>query len=183
MFDPDAATVDASWGYGYESADGTDGGGVRITLPWRGLDQHGSIQLDFAYDEHLPDPRSFVAVPRADGGDPTVVWSASRELSLFWKVLWLAVDQANDGRVAGKDLYDAVLLGELDGVRLPDRLRRRVLRAVPDPDAVRDWTVDWAGVSEHAAGKPQAWLDRLVKVLRGSAGRAPDAPGPGRHLG
>lgn len=137
VFDPDAATVDATWGYAYESADGADSGRVRITLPWRTADECGSIQLDFAYDERLPDPPIFTAVPRGDGGPPTVVWSASRELSLAWKVQWLAADQASDGHVAGKDLYDAVLLAELDGMRLPDRLRRTLLRPVPDPDAVR----------------------------------------------
>jgi hypothetical protein len=101
-----------------------------------------------------------VAVPRVGGGPPTVVRSASRELSLAWKVQWLAADQAGAARVAGKDLYDAVLLAELDGVRLPPRLRRRVLRDVPDPDAVRGWAVDWAG-----PGDPRAWLDRLAMAL------------------
>lgn len=176
-FDPDAATVDATWGYAYGPADGAEGGGVRITLPWRTSGERGSTQLDFAYDEPLPDPPISTAVPRSDGGPPTVVWSASRELSLTWKLQWLAADQANDGRVAGKDLYDAVLLAELDGVRLPDRLRRRVLRAVPSPDAVRDWAVDWAGVSVHAAGDPPDWLDRLAQALR----RIHEAPPSATH--
>ena len=35
VFDPDKATVDATWGYAYETDDGA-GGGARITLPWRG---------------------------------------------------------------------------------------------------------------------------------------------------
>jgi hypothetical protein len=166
VFDPDVATVDATWDYTYEPTDGSEGGGVRITLPWRSVDEHGSIQLDFAYDEQLPDPPIFAVVPRGDGGPPMVVRSASRELSLAWKVQWLAADQAGNGRVAGKDLYDAVLLAELDGVRLPDRLRRRVLRAVPNPDAVRDWAVNWAEVSVHAAGDPRNWLDRLATALQ-----------------
>jgi hypothetical protein len=162
VLDPDAATVDATWGYTYEAVDGQDGGGVRITLPWRGDDgERGSVQLDFAYDERLPEPPAFAAVPRADGGPPTVVRSASRELSLAWKVQWLAADQATEARAAGKDLYDAVLLAELDGVRLPPRLRRRVLRDVPDPEAVRGWAVDWAGPDD-----PRVWLDRLAVALR-----------------
>ncbi|HEY0700569.1 MAG TPA: nucleotidyl transferase AbiEii/AbiGii toxin family protein [Micromonospora sp.] len=166
VFDPDAATVDATWGYAYESADGAGGGGVRITLPWHTSGERGDIQLDFAYDEQLPDPPTFVAVPRGDGGPPTVVWSASRELSLTWKVQWLATDRTRDGRVAGKDLYDAVLLAELAGTWLPDRLRRRVLRSVSDPDAVRGWAVDWTGLAGHVTGGPREWLDRLAEALR-----------------
>ncbi len=95
-----------------------------------------------------------------------MVWSASRELSLAWKLQWLAADHAGDGRVAGKDLYDAVLLAELAGLRLPQRLRRLAWRSVPDPDAVREWEVDWAGVAEHAPGDRQDWLDRLARALR-----------------
>ena len=102
-------------------------------------------------------------MPRDDGGPATVVWSASREMSLVWKVRWLAADRASDGQVAGKDVYDAVLLAELDGVRLPDRLRRAVLRAIPNPDSVRDWAVDWTGV---AVSEPEQWLDRLAAALR-----------------
>ena len=128
--------------------------------------EHSSIQLDFAYDERLPDPPVFVAVPRGDGEAPVVVRSASRELSLAWKAQWISAGQARDGRVAGKDLYDAVLLAELDGMRLSDRLRRMVLRAVPDPSAVRDWDVDWSGVGRHASGDPRDWLDRLAQALR-----------------
>ncbi len=164
VFDATAATVDATWGYSYQSADGD--GGVRVTLPWRAGDERGSVQLDFAYDEQLPDPPVFTAVPRSDGSPPTVVWSASRELSLAWKLQWLAADHAGDGRVAGKDLYDAVLLAELAGLRLPQRLRRLAWRSVPDPDAVREWEVDWAGVAEHVPGDRQDWLDRLARALR-----------------
>jgi hypothetical protein len=157
QFDPDKAIVDATWGYAYQSV---DGGGARLTVPWRTADEQGSVQLDFAFDERLPDAPVFAAVPRADGGDPTVVWSASRELSLAWKVQWMAADRESDGRVAGKDLYDAVLLAELDGVRLPDRLRRMVIRAVPDPAAVRQWEVDWSGADD-----PRDWLARLATAL------------------
>jgi hypothetical protein len=156
-FDPEAAQVDANWSYAYES----DGGGVRVTLPWRDGDERGSVQLDFAYDEELPCPPTFAAVPRADGGPPTVVWSATRELSLAWKVRWLSADRASEGRVAGKDLYDAVLLAELDGLRLPGRLRREIRQAIPDPDGVREWAVDW-----DLAGDPRDWLERLARALR-----------------
>jgi hypothetical protein len=171
ILDADAATIDATWGYAYQSADGSDWGGVRITLPWRGVDEHGTVQLDFAYDEQLPEPPTFAVVPRTDGGPPSVVWSASRELSLAWKLQWLAADRANHGSVAGKDLYDAVLLAELDGIRLSDRLRRDVVRAVPDPETVRDWAVDWTDLSAHTNGPPSGWLDRLATALASHAPR------------
>jgi hypothetical protein len=159
VFDPGDAIVDATWGYAYNSVEGD--GGVRVSLPWRRGDEHGSVQLDFAYDERLPEPPVFAAVPRAAGGGPTVVWSAGPELSLVWKVQWMADDVVSEGRVAGKDLYDAVLLAELDRLKLPDRLRRMVSRAVPDPSVVRGWEVDW-----HARDDPRDWLDRLALALR-----------------
>jgi Nucleotidyl transferase AbiEii toxin, Type IV TA system len=166
VFDPEAAAVDATWGYDYgRDSTSPGGGGVRVTLPWRSPDEAGSIQLDFAYDERLPAPPVFVAVPRVNGGTATVVRSVSRELSLAWKLQWMATDLTRDGRVAGKDLYDAVLLAELPRLRLPDRLRRIMLRAVPSPQAVAGWEVDWSAVSRHATRDPQAWLDRLARAL------------------
>ncbi|GAA3758620.1 hypothetical protein GCM10022225_50030 [Plantactinospora mayteni] len=182
--DPDAITEDNTWGYSYDSGyrevAEEGGGGCRLVVPWRVGDAlAGTVQLDFAYDEWLPEPPRLLAVPRQDETDPpTVVWAATPELSLAWKLQWLCTDQATDGLSAGKDLYDAVLLAELPDVRLSARLLRTLLRRIPDPDllrpaAVRGWTVDWSALpSGHppAGADPAPWRDRLAVAL------APDLP-------
>lgn len=77
--------------------------GRRLVLPWSapGL-PGGQVQLDFVFNEHLPAaPERFdVAGARLLGAAP--------ELSLAWKLVWLATDMYPHG----KDLYDAVLLAE-----------------------------------------------------------------------
>ncbi|MEU7820277.1 nucleotidyl transferase AbiEii/AbiGii toxin family protein [Catellatospora sp. NPDC049133] len=167
-FDADRAEIDHGWTYAYDGEE--DGaGGTRLLLPWR-LDEtvHGLLQLDFSYDERLPEPPVLTAIPRSGGGPPTAVWTAGPELSLAWKLHWLHHDQAADGTSAGKDLYDAVLLAERDGARLSGRLRRELSRRVSDPDAyhpdrVRSWRVDWPGDLGGPSAGP--WLERLITAL------------------
>ncbi|AVT34270.1 hypothetical protein C6361_07905 [Plantactinospora sp. BC1] len=180
--DPAGIVEDSTWGYSYDSdyRAGEGGGGSRLVVPWRAGDAlAGTVQLDFAYDERLPEPPRLLAVPRQDGTDPpTVVWAATPQLSLAWKLQWLCTDQATDGHCTGKDLYDAVLLAELPGVRLPARLLRTLLRRIPDPEllrpaAVRGWAVDWSDLSDGhppAGTDPTPWLDRLAVAL------TPDLP-------
>lgn len=163
LFDAESAVEDHAWVYAYDDEDGA--GGTRLLLPWRVDDTvHGTLQLDFSYDERLPEAPVITAIPRADGGPPTPAWTASPQLSLAWKLQWLHADQAGGGSSAGKDLYDAVLLAERDRRRLPDALRRSLLRAVSDPDAfhpdrVRSWRIDWRDA------EPAPWLERLVAAL------------------
>ncbi|MEU1312099.1 nucleotidyl transferase AbiEii/AbiGii toxin family protein [Streptomyces cinnamoneus] len=101
--------------------------GRRLVLPWTapadGPDAlpSGSVQLDFVFNETLPAPSVRTAIPRHDGGEPTVLMTAGPELSLAWKLLWLMTDMHPEA----KDLYDAVLLAE--NCRLPYELLRRVL--------------------------------------------------------
>lgn len=159
--DADAATFATDWSYAYSSTYGK--GGARILLPWTAADgSGGTVQLDFAYDETLPEPAVLSAVPRADGGTPNAVWTASPALSLAWKLQWLAADQAAQGRSGGKDLYDAVLLAELDGMVLPPRLRRIPDRDALHPRAVRTWIIE-----DHLSirGAVDHWLDRLAARL------------------
>ena len=123
-------------------------------------------QIDVAYDEPLPEPPELIAVPRGGGLPPTAVWAASPRLSLAWKVQWLALDQLRQGRSDGKDLYDAVLLAELDGMRLSPRLKHEIRSRLPErdilrPDTVHGWTIDTAGLP----GDPAVWLDRLAAAL------------------
>ncbi|MGI5378823.1 nucleotidyl transferase AbiEii/AbiGii toxin family protein [Streptomyces sp. CA-251387] len=167
VLDPDAARDDGTWTYSeYDTP------GVRVTVPWRadGLPP-GEARMDFARDERLPQAPVCTAVPRADGGAPAVVRTASRELSLAWKLLWLHTDAATEGGAQGKDLYDAVLLAESRGMRLPARLLRTVFppgMAPPTGDLVRSWSVEWESFrAEHPAvqGSAEEWLDRLCRAL------------------
>ncbi|NXY99528.1 nucleotidyl transferase AbiEii/AbiGii toxin family protein [Streptomyces sp. BR123] len=120
--------------------------GRRLVLPWSapGL-PGGQVQLDFVFNEPLPVPAEPVEV----AGVPLL--GATRELSLAWKLMWLAGDLYPQG----KDLYDAVLLAES---RTPSRaLVEEVFRlsgefeeqgrTVPfTPDVFESFAhVDWSG--------------------------------------
>ncbi|MGW1881680.1 nucleotidyl transferase AbiEii/AbiGii toxin family protein [Streptomyces sp. NPDC001970] len=143
--------------------------GLRIFLPWRASGDErdgvrGRIQLDFTLDEAVPDPPVWTAVPRGDGGPPTPVRTASRELSLAWKLLWLCTDCAKDRVGRGKDLYDAALLAECPRTRLTPRLLHRVLgehAADFGPGTVRGWRVDGAS----CPGDQDQLRERLVRAL------------------
>ncbi|MER5488078.1 nucleotidyl transferase AbiEii/AbiGii toxin family protein [Streptomyces sp. NPDC002812] len=77
--------------------------GRRLVLPWSapGL-PGGQVQLDFVFNERLPQ-----APQPADVAGARLL-GATPELSLAWKLVWLATDMYPHG----KDLYDAVLLAE-----------------------------------------------------------------------
>jgi hypothetical protein len=160
VLDVSAAHPDPDWDYAGFNLDYRGSAGARVLVPWRCGDLTGTVQLDFAYDEPLPEPPVLTAVPRGAGGPATVAWTASRELSLLWKLRWLAEDQAREGAGRGKDVYDAVLLAELD-VTLSPRLRR--LLPPLDPAAIRSMTVDW---SSHPVHDPDSWLDRLTWAVQ-----------------
>ncbi|WP_051866357.1 nucleotidyl transferase AbiEii/AbiGii toxin family protein [Streptomyces griseus] len=178
---PDDADEDGTWTYAeYDTP------GVRLVIPWHaeGLPP-GEVRLDFARDELLPEAPVWTLIPRADG-DPVAVRTASRELSLAWKLLWMHVDCATEGRAQGKDLYDAVLLAEAEGTALSQRLLRKVLCRAPvsaagdlGADAMTRWQFDWDGFrAEHPSvrGSARDWLDRLVRALEPTLFR----PGPAR---
>lgn len=189
-----SARVDGTWTYAeYDTP------GVRLVIPWHaeGLPP-GQIQLDFARDERLPESPVWTLVPRGDGGRPTAVRTAGRELSLAWKLLWLHTDSRHGRKAQGKDLYDAVLLAEEEGARLPPRLLRRVMRRTTgteteavdlnpasftpvdlSPAALTGWEVDWAGFrAAHpwVTGTAEDWLRRLGRALEAiSAKEAADS--------
>ncbi|MPY39024.1 nucleotidyl transferase AbiEii/AbiGii toxin family protein [Streptomyces phyllanthi] len=173
VLDAEAAREDGTWTYSeYDTP------GVRLVIPWQ-ADKlpPGEVRLDFARDEWLPEPPVLTAVPRGDGTEPAAVRTASRELSLAWKLLWLHADCAADGRAQGKDLYDAVLLAEAEATRLSPRLLRQVFRREPgrpkdvDPlrlDVVTPRSVDWAAFrADHpqVRGTAEEWLERLSRAL------------------
>ena len=168
--DPAQAEFDAAFGYAYETE--YHAAGVRVMVPF----DRGKIQIDFAYDETLPEPAVLTAIPRMSG-TPTALWTASPALSLAWKLRWLAADQAAYGAGDGKDLHDAVLLAELPGLQLSPRLRRMPGITEIDPATVPTWTV-----TKHPAIQPEVahWLDRLAGALTPllSGRQDPDANGP-----
>ncbi|MDG6108858.1 nucleotidyl transferase AbiEii/AbiGii toxin family protein [Dactylosporangium aurantiacum] len=171
VLDVAGAQPDRDWDYAgiHREDDGDDDGrgtqaGARVLVPWRAGDLTGTVQLDFSFDEPLPEPPVLTAVPRGAGGVPTVAWTASRALSLLWKLQWIDDDQRREGDARGKDVYDAVLLAELD-VTLPPRLRR--LLPALDPAAVRAMRVDW---SSHPVHDPDSWLDRLAWAVQHHCG-------------
>ncbi|MDF6045974.1 nucleotidyl transferase AbiEii/AbiGii toxin family protein [Streptomyces sp. JH14] len=174
--DPGAVTSDGVWMYReYETP------GVRVVVPWQadGVPP-GELRMDFAQDERLPEAPVWTACPRVGGGPPLPVRTASPELSLAWKLLWLAEDQQAEGRSAAKDLYDAVLLAELPRTRLTPQLLHTVLGPHASgfsPEAVLDWLVNWSAFhADHPwvdAG-PDALRTRLARALAALPAAVPD---------
>ncbi len=77
--------------------------GRRLVLPWTCPGTPGGIvQLDVVFNESLP------VAPVATTVAGVRLLGATPELSLAWKLVWLAQDM----HPQGKDLYDAVLLAE-----------------------------------------------------------------------
>lgn len=183
VLDAKAARSDGTWTYTEYDTPGT-----RLIIPWEAEGpMSGEARLDFARDEWLPEPAVWTAIPRGDGAGPTVVRTASRELSLAWKLLWLHTDCAAQDRAQAKDLYDAVLLAEAEATKLSPRLLRKVFRhqqggtgAVDAlrPDVVARWVVNWEDFrADHprVRGSAEEWLGRLGRALEPVWGRVSNA--------
>ncbi|WP_432157868.1 nucleotidyl transferase AbiEii/AbiGii toxin family protein [Streptomyces sp. bgisy153] len=144
--------------------------GRRMVLPWSapGL-PGGHVQLDFVFNERLPEPPEPVELP---GG--AVLLGATPALSLAWKLMWII----NDAYAQGKDLYDAVLLAERH--LLPHELLQEVFRLSgewprPSRDAVlfEDLVegvgcVEWHHfVAEYPrfAEREREFADRLLRAV------------------
>ncbi|MEU3641866.1 nucleotidyl transferase AbiEii/AbiGii toxin family protein [Lentzea sp. NPDC034063] len=91
--------------------------GLRIVFPFEveGLPD-GAIQIDLVFNEELP------IAPQPVEIAGTILLAADEELSLAWKLQWLATDSYPQA----KDLYDAALLAEVTTVNLT--LVRELLR-------------------------------------------------------
>ncbi|MEY9929149.1 hypothetical protein ABH926_003789 [Catenulispora sp. GP43] len=141
--------------------------GTRVTVPWRveGSEVCGKVQMDFAMDEPMPARPRWTRIPRLDGGF-SVVLGAGPELSLVWKLMWLMED-SKEGISQGKDLYDAVVLAELAGLREGIRAGGSARAGLRRRD-VEGWEVGWESfVAENpeVEGSLEQWKRRLVDAL------------------
>ncbi|MFD9517968.1 hypothetical protein [Streptomyces sp. NPDC059979] len=146
-----------------------------MALPWSVPGRPaGQVQLDFVFDEQLPEPPEPVEL--ACGA---VVLAATPALSPAWKVLWLVSDR----HPQGKDPYDAVLPAE--HCHLPNALVQEVFReagewpypnAELDPGHIEDLVpsgcvgAEWEHFEAeypHLAGPgEEAFVARLAGALR-----------------
>ncbi|GIE34722.1 hypothetical protein Ait01nite_077670 [Actinoplanes italicus] len=146
----------------YERADGR-----RLVVPFSASGvPDGSVQIDVVFGERLPIEPEPVALP----GVNTLVLGATAELSLAWKLLWLATDRYPQG----KDLYDATLLAEHTTVDV--ELVRELLLPELGDEALEftaatplSWTgVDWDNFADEYPGVPgdaAHWQRRLALAL------------------
>jgi predicted nucleotidyltransferase component of viral defense system len=147
--------------------------GKRVVYPWRaeGLPS-GAVQIDVVFGEQITPPPTRTLIPAVNGVGGSELLAASREQSLAWKILWLETDAYPQG----KDLYDAVLLGERIST-LSRQLVLDTLRTSPDyrpsdvplEDLTLRWQVDWDNFKlEHpdVPGDAGAWKSRLQRALR-----------------
>lgn len=175
VIDAAGATTDDIWTY--ERADGR-----RIVLPWRaeGLPS-GTVQMDVVFGEELFADPIQTTIPSPHGGGVSV-WSATKELSLAWKLLWLETDSYPQG----KDLYDATLLAEQTS--LPFELLYRVVQSGGDgyydyagklhPDFPREWDVDWENFRTEypwVEGEAEEWQARLTEALAPTFDAGPES--------
>ncbi|GAB4585160.1 nucleotidyl transferase AbiEii/AbiGii toxin family protein [Nocardia sp. IFM 10818] len=151
LAESDIAEIEPVWPYR-----GT--AGRRLTLAWdcprRG---RGTVRVDFAFGEELPEPAREIRMPRLGRPGPPVVMAAATETaSLAWKLMWLDEDVSSGNLAQGKDLFDAVLLaehGEHPGglFEAMTRLGGLVYDWSPpgsyDPETLADFgrRVDWSG--------------------------------------
>lgn len=117
----------------YERAEGR-----RIVFPWKaeGLPA-GALQMDVVFSEKLFADPIQTLIPLSEDSS-TLIWSASKELSLAWKLLWLETDSYPQG----KDLYDATLLAEQ--TQLPFNLLCQVLQSSEDWKSEIAWKRDFS---------------------------------------
>ncbi|MFJ2577321.1 nucleotidyl transferase AbiEii/AbiGii toxin family protein [Kitasatospora aureofaciens] len=155
------AVCDEIWTYGRVP-------GRRLVLPWTapGVPE-GTVQLDFVFTEHLPAEPQRCELPGVDGELVT----ATPELSLAWKILWLI----SDNHPQGKDLYDAVLLARSADV--PYELLRDVFLQADEsvarwpvvPDQIEELDVAWDEFAKDHPGFAEPVEEYPAQLLAGLA--------------
>lgn len=158
--------------------------GRRLVLPWSAPGMRGGqVQLDFVFNEPLPARPEPVLV----AGVPLL--GATRELSLAWKLLWLAGDLYPQG----KDLYDAVLLAEAcalpypllaDVFRLSGEFDTGSGQESPAPAHFEELArTNWDTFHTEYPGIPgsaESYTNRLLRALEPTFATRPVPPGPRR---
>ncbi len=172
VIDVDKISVTGIWAYQRAS-------GRRIIFPWKaeGIPP-GDLQMDVVFSEELLAEPIQTYIP-SSVGESTLVWAASKELSLAWKLLWLETDRYPQG----KDLYDATLLAEQ--THLPFDLLCQVLQSSADwnnevlrksnfswrsgfPLIMQAKYLDWDNFKKEypwVEGEAKDWEDRLSLAL------------------
>lgn len=119
--------------------------GYRLVIPWTALGvPDGEVQMDFVFEEPMPDAPVRVALAtEPPGSRPVTVSCATPALSLAWKLIWLL----SDSYPQGKDLYDAALLAESTAI----------------PEALLDFVV--AGLSTHQCQAVASHAPRVEQVV------------------
>ncbi|WP_167476073.1 nucleotidyl transferase AbiEii/AbiGii toxin family protein [Nocardia arthritidis] len=183
-------SVETEWLWSYYN-----GSGIRLVLPWHGFGQVGTVRLDFAFDEVLPDPPVSTEFPLSGaGGRSVTLRTTSRRLSLAWKVLWLLAERDSGPRA--KDLYDAVLLAEhchlppalLDEVLAQGAIDRTTRRELSSRKLLRlaldvDWR-EFAGEDPLLSGAHLEFAWRLAFGLEPTVPRievGAQTPDPAQH--
>lgn len=148
--------------------------GRRIMVPWRVDDgsDGGAVQMDLVFGESLLEPFEVIDYTMWDGRTMKLQ-GVSRELSLIWKLVWLQTDTYPQG----KDLFDAVLLGEHATPSL-ELLTAGLIHADPwyarpgngiGPEFMLRWEVDWDSFIEDypdVQGTSFDWQTRLWNALK-----------------
>ncbi|MFD5189637.1 nucleotidyl transferase AbiEii/AbiGii toxin family protein [Streptomyces sp. NPDC058357] len=145
--------------------------GRRMLLPWTadGV-PGGTVQLDVVFNEILPSAAALTGLrPLGDGPDCRVQ-AVSPELSLAWKLLWLATDLYPQG----KDLYDAVLLAERTVPSYELVREAFVLGGTEGLRPIGTWLVEEMAVQtgwEHFTAE-HPWVTESAEGYRGRLARA-----------
>ncbi|GAA2272679.1 MULTISPECIES: nucleotidyl transferase AbiEii/AbiGii toxin family protein [Kitasatospora] len=157
----DQAVADEIWTYSRVP-------GRRLVLPWTapGL-PGGMVQLDFVFTEHLPAAPQTSELPGVEGE----LLTATPELSLAWKILWLI----SDNHPQGKDLYDAVLLAR--SAEVSYELLRQVFTQSDEgwarwpvvPDQIAELDVDWDEFAKDYPQLAEPWEEYPAELLAGLA--------------
>ncbi len=140
--------------------------GKRIVLLWENSqnEPRGTLQIDVVFGEPLSIPAQQTSI-RLAHHPPITLMTASKELSLAWKLVWLLTDSYP----MGKDLYDATLLSDVTRPTLENIRFAFSLHATKwydpfkefNPEAIRQLYLEWDDFL-----KEYPWIEDGAGVLK-----------------